>query len=179
MLKFKRRSIRLKGYDYSQAGRYFVTICTYKSRCIFGKVKDKRICLNRAGVIIERCWNDLETRYNGEIHIDEFIVMPNHVHGIIFIPDLGRAGFKPAPTRKHPLSEIVRAFKTFSSRRINELRNSPGTPVWQRNYYEHVIRNESDYRQIGEYILYNPAKWEMDRENPNAKLNIRHLSFEY
>ena len=81
-----------------------------------------------------------------------------------------RAGYKPAPTKPHPLSEIIRAFKSYSSRRINELRDSRGVPVWQRNYYEHIIRNESDYRRVGEYILYNPAKWEMDQENPEVNL---------
>ncbi|MDD5288079.1 MAG: hypothetical protein PHY28_03070, partial [Dehalococcoidales bacterium] len=78
-----------------------------------------------------------------------------------------------------PLSEIVRAFKTYSSRKINELSNSQGKPVWQRNYYEHIIRNESDYLQIGKYILYNPTKWESDRENPDAKLINPPLPFEH
>ena len=105
--------------------------------------------------------------------------MPNHVHGIIAIHEVGRAGSKPAPTKRYPLSEIVRAFKTYSSRRINELRNSQGIPVWQRNYYEHIIRSESDYHQIGEYILYNPSKWETDHENQNAKLKRRPSPFEH
>ena len=101
--------------------------------------------------------------------------MPNHVHGIIVLTDQQRmnpiaenvgAGFKPAPTRRHPLSEIVRAFKTFSSRRINELRQTPGVPVWQRNYYERVIRNDRELHDIRQYIVDNPAEWAADIENP-------------
>lgn len=94
------------------------------------------------------------------------MVMPNHVHGIIFISDEnGRAGYKPAPTKRHHLSEIVRAFKTYSAKGINGIRKSPGVSVWQRSFYEHIIRDEKEYLEIGEYILHNPAKWESDNEN--------------
>ena len=103
------------------------------------------------------------------------MVMPNHVHGIIVIrdsentggPGPQRAGYKPAPTHGHALSEVVRGFKTFSARRINQLRNRVGQPVWQRDYYDHVIRNEQTLTAVREYILNNPAKWAEDRENPN------------
>ena len=99
---------------------------------------------------------------------DVFAVMPNHVHGIIMIHDENRrSGSKPDPTKKHPLSEIVRAFKTYSSRNINVLRHTPSSVVWQHGYYEHVIRDELDFREIGEYILSNSAKWDSDNENPN------------
>ena len=133
--------------------------------------------LSPFGEIVASVWKEIPLHYP-EVNNEIFIVMPNHVHGIISILDSGRAGSKPAPTSARPLSELVRAFKTYSARRINELRNSQGTPVWQRNYHEHVIRGESEYQQIGEYILFNPARWEMDRENPVAKPNIRRLSFE-
>ncbi len=96
------------------------------------------------GEVVESVWKEIPLHYP-EVNNAVFIVMPNHVHGIITLHKVGRAGSKPAPTKQYPLSEIVRAFKTYSSRRINELRNSRGTRVWQRNYYEHVIRNESDY----------------------------------
>ena len=99
--------------------------------------------------------------------------MPNHVHGIIIImdtiDDTVGAGLKPAPTgmaKRHGLPEIVRAFKTFSARRVNEMRHTPGIPLWQRNYFERVIRNENELQRIPEYIINNPAKWEMDKENP-------------
>lgn len=115
------------------------------------------------------------------IELDEFIIMPNHVHGVIFIynNDVGAthestttvgAGLRPAPiqgkmVKRYPLSEIVRAFKSFSARQINELRNTPSTTVWQRNYYEHIIRNERALNRIREYVHYNPVRWELDREN--------------
>jgi putative transposase len=103
--------------------------------------------------------------------------MPNHVHGIVILKDgLGidvGAGFKPAPTNRHALPEIIRAFKTFSSRRINQRRKAPGLPVWQRNYYEHLIRNHDDLDHARQYILDNPAKWLEDGENPqNALFHI-------
>lgn len=101
--------------------------------------------LNPFGEVVESVLKEIPLHYP-EVNNEVFIVMPNHVHGIISIHEVERAGSKPASTIK-PLSEIVRAFKTYSSRRINELRNSQGTPVWQRNYYEHVIRSESDYHQ--------------------------------
>jgi hypothetical protein len=91
--------------------------------------------------------------------------MPNHILGIITI--IAGAGLKPAPTR--PLTEIIRGLKTFSSQTINTLRWSPGRPVWQRNYYEHIIRNEKSLDRIREYIDNNPVRWDLDRENPQAK----------
>jgi putative transposase len=99
--------------------------------------------------------------------------MPNHFHGIIIITEgnMVGAGLKPAPTleqhgKRHGLSEIVRAFKTFSARRINALRDNPGCPVWQRNYYEHVVRNDNDLANIRQYIAHNPLKWDLDENNP-------------
>ncbi len=120
--------------------------------------------MNQCGEIVLSCWEDIPDHYSTVI-LDLFVVMPNHVHGIIILTDFG-AGFKPAPTKRHPLSEIVRAFKTFSARRINECRNMAGSPVWQRSYYEHVIRNERELTQIREYINTNQLKWGLDRENP-------------
>ena len=173
-MKRNRKSIRLSGYDYAMAGGYFVTICTYNRECLLGEILGSEMSLTRAGEIVLECWNDLPNHYP-YVEADEFVVMPNHVHGIIFLTDqLGAdlksenvgAGFKPAPTRRHPLPEIVRAFKTFSSRRINELRGSPGVPVWQRNYYERVIRDERELEAIRQYIVDNPAKWAEDSDNP-------------
>jgi putative transposase len=160
----QRHSLRLPDYNYVWQGAYFVTICTQDKQCLFGTIIESSMILNPYGELIKSCWEDLQLHYP-EISNEIFMVMPNHVHGIIVIQGSGRAGSKPAPTRQQPLSEIVRAFKTYSSRRINERRNSQGTPVWQRGYYEHVIRNDEEYYQIGEYILFNPAKWETDGEN--------------
>jgi len=162
--KHHRRSIRLKGYDYTQAGAYFVTVCVQNHECLFGQILDNNMRLNHAGVIVQTVWNELPVHYT-HVQLDQFVAMPNHVHGIVILTDVG-AGFKPVPTRRHGLQEIIRAFKTFSSRRINQLRGIPGIPVWQRNYYEHIIRHEPELNRIREYIQTNPLRWELDRENP-------------
>jgi REP element-mobilizing transposase RayT len=166
--KHHRRSVRLRDYDYTQAGAYFVTICTYRRVCLFGDMVNGCMQLNDCGQIVTAHWDDLVNHYP-HVELDVFVVMPNHVHGIIVLTDNVGAGLKPAPTtttRHHGLPEIVRGFKTFSSRRINYLRKMPGQPVWQRNYYEHVIRSEEELDRIRQYILDNPAKWPEDGENP-------------
>jgi REP element-mobilizing transposase RayT len=183
-----RRSIRLRGYDYAKAGAYFVTIVTKDRVCLFGEVVDGEMRTNQLGRIVQTAWRELPEHYPG-VECDEFMVMPNHIHGIIMLVDGGggatdvgaglkpargvavgpnsvRAGFKPAPTRI-AMPEIIRGFKTFSARNINEMRATPGVPVWQRNYYEHVVRDENDSNRIREYIANNPLQWELDRENPN------------
>jgi REP element-mobilizing transposase RayT len=172
--KHHRRSIRLKGYDYTQAGAYFVTIVTQDRECLFGEVVEGEMRVNPFGEIVAWAWNDLPN-HNPHVELDAFVVMPNHVHGIVLIvDDLVGAGSEPAPTmamvttRRHGLPEIVRQFKTFSARRINALRGTPGATVWQRNYYEHIIRNEASLNRIREYILTNPLRWHLDVENPNA-----------
>ena len=141
-----------------------------------GDVVDNSVQLSQEGQIAAECWNDLSNHY-GHVELDEFVVMPNHVHGIIvmvgtervdgFRPQ--RAGLKPAPTPMHSLSEVMRAFKTFSGRRINQIRGRTGEPVWQRNFYERVIRDEKALSEIREYIVNNPAKWAEDMENPRNR----------
>ena len=151
-----------------------MTICAWGRNCLFGEVGDEDMRLNRFGKAATECWIDLVNHYH-HVTLDTFLVMPNHVHGIINLRadlDVGvGAGLKPAPTnqgaaKRHGLGEIVRGFKTFSARRINQIRDTPGAPVWQRNYYEHVIRNERSLDRIRQYIVYNPAKWDKDPENP-------------
>jgi REP element-mobilizing transposase RayT len=162
-----RQSNRLREYDYSQAGGYFVTICTWQRESLFGEIVDAEMRLNNLGYLVCDAWTDL-TRHYRHVALDAFVVMPNHVHGIIFISDVeARAGLKPAPTVKwHDLSEIVRGFKTFSSRRINESRNNQGCPVWQRNFYDRVLRNGDELTRARAYTINNPLKWERDKENP-------------
>ena len=183
----RRRSIRLRGYDYAQAGFYFVTICVRDRECMFGEVVDNDVRLSKYGTLVAQAWEDLPNHYP-HLELDRFVVMPNHFHGIVVLTPVGagfksansdvkpalsdvrsttRAGLKPAPTKRHGLPEIVRGFKTFSARRINEIRQTPGTSVWQRNYYEHVIRDESDYDRIAEYIANNPQRWEEDSLHPD------------
>jgi putative transposase len=164
-----RRPLRLKEYDYSQGGAYFVTVCAKHRKMLFGDIVEEGMRLSPFGLVVKECWQDLPRHYHS-LELDAFIVMPNHVHGIFMItgnPNVG-AGLKPAPTSKrHALPEIVRALKPFSSRRINEIRRTPGTPVWQRNYYEHVIRNEIDLEDTREYIQNNPLKWLEDENHPS------------
>ena len=170
MHKLHRRSIRLKEYDYTQPGAYFVTIVAGERLCIFGEIVGGDVQLSQMGEIACKEWERLPHRFK-HLRLDEFIVMPNHVHGIIVLDGLSDvgAGLRPAPTivNRYGLPEIIRAFKAFSSRRINELRGTPGTQIWQRNYYEHVIRNEYDLSEIREYIVRNPMKWDFDTENPD------------
>ena len=172
-----RRSIRLKGYDYAQTGAYFVTLVTPGRECFFGDVVNDEMQLNDAGQIIAAAWEWLADQYP-HVELDEWVVMPNHLHGIIIIvDDDGRGGSRsaqgdsriaPTPKRK-PLGRLIGAFKTVSSKRINELRDTPGLPVWQRNYFEHIIRNERELDRVREYIANNPLKWALDSEHPDAK----------
>jgi REP element-mobilizing transposase RayT len=195
----RRRSPRLPGYDYARPGGYFITICTFGREPLLGQVVDDDILLNAFGEVVETCWNHLPDHYP-HIQLDAFVVMPNHIHGIVFLVDndVGQsdqepnastdvgAGLRPArpiPTKseaalpspssikhpskptssRHPLPETVRAFKSFSSRRINESRGSPGAPVWQRSFYEHIIRDEDELYRIRKYIVNNPIRWATDQ----------------
>ena len=162
----KRKTLRLPYFDYSQSGAYFVTICLKnRESSLLGKILHGEMLLNDLGEIVLQSWLDLPNHYS-QVKLDEFMVMPNHCHGIIKIADVG-AGLKPAPT-KQALSEIIRAFKSFSARKINIFRKLPGMSVWQRSFYEHVIRDEKSLNRIREYIANNPLRWEFDRENPQA-----------
>src|SRR5690606_14708745 len=147
-----RRSIRLPEWDYAHPGAYFVTICTHRRECTLADIVDGDVRLSTEGKIVRQCWNDLPARYP-HVDLDAFVIMPNHVHGIIVLTegdDVVGAGLRPAPTgdsspvRRHGLPEIVRALKSFSARRINEHRGTPGLPVWQRSYYERIIRNDRE-----------------------------------
>jgi REP element-mobilizing transposase RayT len=163
-----RRSMRLKGYDYCRKGLYFITVCVQNRECLFGEISNGEMVLNEYGKIIQTVWNELPQHYTN-VQLGEFVVMPNHIHGIIVITDtavgagLGvvGAGLKPAPT--HGLTEIVRALKTFSARQINKMRGTVGERLWQRNYYEHIIRNADAHHKIATYILNNPANWLNDK----------------
>ncbi|HUU05650.1 MAG TPA: transposase, partial [Patescibacteria group bacterium] len=198
--KHHRRSIRLKGFNYTQGNAFFVTICSYQKECIFGNISDGLMVLNEQGKCIEKAW--LETAaIRPSIKLDEFIIMPNHFHGIIWIVDevqrrgtacrapnacpasrndiiqrsLGTARRAPTPDLKcerfgRPVSgslpTIIRSFKSAAGKYVNESRGSPGTPVWQRNYYEHIIRDNDELQKIMKYIRYNMVNWQSDEENP-------------
>ncbi len=167
-----RRSIRLGCYDYSQDGWYSVTICALGHKCLFGKFSDGEIQLYEYGRIIDKCWKWLAEQYD-YVHLDRYVVMPNHLHGIIIIRREG--GSRTAPTENtrkcKPLSRLVGAFKTVSTKQMNIIRNTPGRKLWQRNYYEHIIRSEEELNHIRQYIVDNPANWRTDKENPNVTAN--------
>ena len=182
-----RRSIRLKDYDYAQNGAYFVTLCGHERACLFGEIDDQgNMKLSDLGEIVQEEWTQTAV-VRPYVILDEFIVMPNHFHAISFIMkpddgskqlDGGNVGARRAncpyrpnavnlgnPSRVH-YQQSLRGFKSAATKRINELRDTPGAPVWQRNYYEHVIRNESSLNDIRAYIQANPMRWAEDQENP-------------
>jgi len=146
---------------------------------LFGDVVDGEMVLNELGKIVYDEWIKTAEIRN-EIELDEFIVMPNHIHGIIFIVDDGhicdrRGDRRVAPTNTHAkpgskpksIGSIMTGFKSAVTKRLNEYRKTPGAPIWQRNYWEHIIRDEHDLNCIREYIMNNPLQWELDDENPN------------
>ena len=255
-----RRSIRLRGYDYSQAGAYYVTIVSSSREYLFGEVVEDRMVLNRFGQIAKTQWERLPRRFR-HVELGEFVVMPNHIHGIIYIVDgrdtpdhgggivdgrgsghvgallmvgarrtmmgallmvgtrrimmgallmvgarrtmmgallmvgarredfgiIGLETLRRAPTgdlsTRHAPTEqfgkpipgslptIIRSYKSAVALRVNLSRQTRDTPVWQRNYYEHIIRNQADYERIAGYILDNPINWNQDEENPAGKGN--------
>ena len=159
--KHHRRSIRLKGFDYSQPGGYYVTIVTQNSECLFGDVVEGKMVLNDAGKMIQRVWNELPKRFPNT-ELDESIVMPNHFHGILMI--IEKTG--------KSLGDIVGAFESITIHEYVLGVKNNGWPrfnkkLWQRNYWEHIIRDENDLSRTRKYIINNPMQWEMDNENPN------------
>lgn len=171
-----RRSIRLKEYDYTQSGAYFVTIVTYQREHLFGKVVNGVMRLNDWGEIARREWfKTAELRPYVELFEDEFVVMPNHAHGIIWNDGNVRAVVgaerRSAPTTAltqpnvtaGSLGAIVRAYKSAVTYAINAARQTRGMVVWQRNYYEHIVRNDADLNRIRNYIVNNPLKWADDK----------------
>jgi len=166
-----RRSVRLKGHDYAQPGAYFVTVCTRDRECLLGEVVDGEMRLNEYGMAVREEW--LKTAELREtVELDACTIMPNHMHGIIVITN-GKGTARRAPTERFgkPVADsiptIMRAFKSASTKHINVIRRTPGTPVWLRNYYEHIIRNDDELKAIRQYILSNPANWTAD-ENHRA-----------
>ena len=166
-----RRSIRLQGFDYRQNGAYFVTICTHNRAPLFGEIIDDEMRLNEAGLVAWQCWDAIPDHYP-HANTDAFVVMPNHVHGIIVIAHtlVGARHASPLqPTHESSgttLGTIVGSYKSAVTKQINQNRHTPSPSVWQRNYYEHIIRDETSFHDIRRYIVHNPAKWSDDPENP-------------
>ncbi|MBD3379532.1 MAG: hypothetical protein GF408_03610 [Candidatus Omnitrophica bacterium] len=192
-----RRSIRLKNYDYTQQGAYYMTICAGDRKCVFGDVRDGEMVLNDAGMMVDKWWRELTSKYS-MIKIDEYKIMPNHIHGIMMIvgndgnndvgadlcvrPDNGEnikhhdvvkgrtRDIKGQTRRSAPtptIGTVIQWFKTMSTNEYIKNIKSKNWPafnarLWQRNFYEHIIRDESDLNRIREYIINNPANWERD-----------------
>lgn len=211
--KHHRRSIRLKDYDYSQPGAYFVTLCTYKRQCWFGEIENDRMHLNQIGKIVANEW--LRTpKIRPEFQLDEWIIMPNHLHGIVIIVgksmdgnilgagdvnagilDAGDIntnildtrdvntnilGARDAPLQQKPnsLSAFIAGFKSAVTKQINLLRHNQDFPIWQRNYYESIIRDEKALTAIREYIFNNPRQWQKDPDNLQNDRHLQELSLD-
>jgi putative transposase len=173
-----RRSIRLKGYDYAQPGAYFVTICVQDRECLLGTIADGEMRLNDAGRMVQSWWDRLPEKYP-TVETDGFVIMPNHIHGIIVIAESDDVGANPrvrpdeqthgsAPT----LGEIVQWFKTMTTNAyIRGVKQDGWKPfpgkLWQRNYHERIVRNEQELNAVRRYIHNNPARWAEDMENPD------------
>ncbi|MDD2622750.1 MAG: transposase [Bacteroidales bacterium] len=171
---YNRRSIRLKGYDYAQGGLYFITLCCQNRACLFGDVVNGEMKWNDAGKIADECWMDIPKHFPNSV-LHQHIVMPNHIHGIIELSDIvpvGAKNFSPLLQIPEPSSQpfsspsktigsIVRGYKIGVTKWMRQ--NTDLFYVWQRNYYEHIIRNKQSYQRISEYIMNNPETWTEDR----------------
>jgi len=174
-----RRSIRLHGYDYRQAGAYHVTIVAHSRLQLLGQILQSSLQLNANGRIVAAGWLEIASHF-AHASLDEFVVMPNHLHGIILISDDVGAGFprptplsasstideRRLPSKRPTLGQIIAYLKYQTTKQINAARGMPGVPVWQRNYYEHIVRSAQDLDDIRQYIVNNPAQWALDNENP-------------
>jgi len=172
----KRRSIRLQDYNYAQPGIYFVTLCTFENLALLGEISNGVMILNEAGGMIERWWNKIPEKFSC-VQLDAHVIMPDHLHGIVSIVGADpcvRPGRKPATdSGAHtgaPLHKIIQWFKTMTTneyiRGAKELKwPSFNKHIWQRSFYEHVVRRTDKMDRIREYILNNPLRWEFDREN--------------
>ena len=188
--KHHRRSIRLPGYDYASAGAYYVTIVAWQRECLFGEVINKEMQLNKVGKIVEWEWLELPKRLS-YISLGAHMVMPNHFHGILFVHEnvgatrqgqpMSQPKEKPLPTiipdsidgsplprgpKPASLGAIMAQFKSRVTKRIWKFPEFKETPIWQRNYYEHIIRNQTDLQNKTDYIAANPLLWDEDDENP-------------
>ena len=180
--KHHRHSIRLKGHDYAQPGAYFVTVCTYQRECLLGQIEPGQVVLSDAGEIARSVWNGLPNRFPS-VGLDEYVIMPNHVHGIVLVgAQFIAPNPKEGPTNHVPaLGEIIRAYKATVTRLVRRrddgatnmgptnkgvMNRAPTGFGWQRGFHEHIIPNEAELAGIREYIVGNPARWDEDENNP-------------
>jgi len=186
--KHHRRSIRLQGYDYSQPGIYFITLCTQNHECLFGEILNGEMRLNEFGKMTQQCWLEIPHHFP-HVKLDEFVIMPDHIHGIIILNDIvGAKNFSPQPSNNFSpqpsnnfspqpmptpqqnitpfrspsktIGSIIRGFKIGVTKGFRQ--NTDIYVVWQRNYYEHIIRNKVELNRMRQYIIDNPKKWKTD-----------------
>ena len=165
---FDRKSVRLKGFDYSTPGAYYITLCVYNKEPHFGKIEEGEVILNKVGEMVRGEWIKSE-RIRKEIKIDSFVIMPNHMHAIVWIVNnrCNRANHRsPLHKRRvhmfpNSISSLIAGFKSVTTKTFRKMQNCH-FGLWQRNYYEHIIRNDIDLMRIRKYIQDNPTKWEMD-----------------
>jgi REP element-mobilizing transposase RayT len=174
--KHHRRSIRLQNYDYTQSGAYFITINTRQREKLFGEIVNEEMMLSECGRVVEEEWlRTAQVRKN--VELDVYVVMPNHFHAIIVLSnDTVGASRRLALTKglqAGSLGAIMAQFKSIVTKRINALRSTPSAPVWQRNYYEHIIRNDDVLKRIRDYIVANPSRWKEDENNPQRHDQVR------
>jgi putative transposase len=193
-MRKNRLSHRLPGYDYRRPDPYFITACVKYRECLFGAIRGEKMLQNPFGQIVQACWDEIPAHFPNAV-LDAFVVMPNHIHGIIWIvngpisatPSVGMThasslrerinyarSFNPGimPARgplRGSIGAMVGSFKSAVTRRINKLRYTPGMDVWQYNYHERIIRTESSLQRIRRYINMNPMKWQSDNQNPNRQ----------
>jgi putative transposase len=174
--KHHRRSIRLKDFDYTSEGAYFVTIVTWGREYLFGEIVEKEMYLSRQGEIVQKWWDDIPMHFPN-VETGAFVIMPNHIHGIISIDERRERALLPhnhggetSPLHKPTLGQIIAYFKYQSTKEMNPVDNiGTITKLWQRNYYELIIRNEKELKQKTHYILDNPSHWDKDQDNPKNK----------
>ena len=175
--KYRDESLRLKGWDYASTGYYYLTICTKYRKTLFGSIINGHRVLSDLGLIVFKEWKKSFV-IRKELFCDSFVIMPNHIHGIILINNaVGPHGRGPLRAYNHgdfqkgnpvafrppkSIPSFVAGFKSAMTKQINEYRNTPGKPVWQTGYYDHIVRNKKDLVRIRRYIKNNPAKWQMD-----------------
>ena len=184
--KHHRRSIRMEGYDYSLPGAYFVTLLSHGRACLFGEIEGGIIRQSDIGKLVSDCWLRIPNYFN-DIGLDDYVLMPNHLHGIILIHESVGKGEafaetilsmvdtrsanaspqRPKGTRPGSLGSIIQNFKSVSTRMVNKRYFESGNKLWQRNYHERIIRNERELIAIRQYILNNPLNWELDKEKIN------------
>ncbi len=189
--KHHRRSIRLKGYNYAEPGAYFITICTYQRQCWFGNIRDGKMYLNQIGKIVAQEWIN-SGQIRPSLQLEQWVIMPNHVHGIVIITDTNTVGahrYAPLPTpqnrpskqsvipprKPRSLSSFVAGFKSAVTIKINTIRQTSNPPIWQRNYYESILREQDSLNTVRQYIIHNPQQWMNDPENPLLDSNNQQL----